>query len=41
MREPDVGYTEGIHGLNGWFLATGRGVLRYDSSTVCILSEIV
>lgn len=27
-REPLKGYTEGIHGINGWCLASGRGVLR-------------
>ncbi|XP_055309701.1 putative fatty acyl-CoA reductase CG5065 [Sitodiplosis mosellana] len=27
-KEPLSGYTEGIHGINGWALASGRGVLR-------------
>lgn len=27
-REPLPGYTEGMHGINGWCLAVGRGVLR-------------
>lgn len=27
-KEPLVGYTEGMHGINGWCLAVGRGVLR-------------
>lgn len=27
-KEPHIGYTEGIHGINGWCLASGRGVLR-------------
>lgn len=27
-KEPLPGYTEGIHGINGWCLAVGRGVLR-------------
>lgn len=27
-REPVSGYTEGLHGINGWCLAVGRGVLR-------------
>lgn len=27
-KEPLVGYTEGIHGINGWCLASGRGILR-------------
>lgn len=27
-REPVPGYTEGMHGINGWCLAVGRGVLR-------------
>lgn len=33
-REPIPGYTEGIHGINGWCLAAGRGVLRYDLKSV-------
>lgn len=31
-KEPVAGYTEGIHSINGWSLASGRGVLR---SLVC------
>lgn len=27
-KEPMAGYTEGMHGINGWCLAVGRGVLR-------------
>lgn len=27
-KEPLAGYTEGIHGINGWALASGRGILR-------------
>lgn len=27
-KEPLEGYTEGVHGVNGWSLAVGRGVLR-------------
>lgn len=27
-NEPLPGYTEGLHGTNGWSLAVGRGVLR-------------
>lgn len=27
-KEPLPGYTEGKHGVNGWALATSRGVLR-------------
>ncbi|XP_031626468.1 putative fatty acyl-CoA reductase CG5065 [Contarinia nasturtii] len=27
-KEPLIGYTEGIHGINGWCLASGSGVLR-------------
>lgn len=27
-KEPHIGYTEGIHSVNGWCLASGRGVLR-------------
>lgn len=23
-----MGYTEGMHGINGWCLAVGRGILR-------------
>lgn len=33
-RQPQPGYTEGIHGINGWSLATGRGILRYDFHSV-------
>lgn len=27
-KEPLTGYTEGLHGINGFCLATGSGVLR-------------
>lgn len=27
-REPLPGYTEGVHGINGWCLAVGHGLLR-------------
>lgn len=27
-KEPLPGYTEGIHGINGWCIAAGRGALR-------------
>lgn len=27
-KEPLPGYSEGMHGANGWCLAAGRGVLR-------------
>lgn len=27
-KEPHLGYTEGLHGVNGWSLASGHGLLR-------------